>query len=104
MYSLPFSHIRTNLLIHQIRSERVFRPTRNICARMDEVSVLEDEHSARLGFNMELALQIVRMESCRSPTVGVLVEVEVQGVEGDFIAVGGHVGTIHVGCVVIGRV
>ena len=61
--------------------------------------MLEDEHAARLGCNIELALHIVRMESCRSPTVGVLVEVEVQGVEGDFFAVGGHVGTIHVGCV-----
>lgn len=62
--------------------------------------MLEDEHPAYLWVYIYRALHVVRVECSRSAFELVgrrwLVEIEVEGVEGDLFAVWSHVGAVVV--------
>ena len=89
-----------HLLIHEVRPQSQLDAACNIRARVQQVPVLEDEHPAYLGVNVKRALHVVRMKCRRSAFELVarcrLVEIQMQGVEGDFFAVRGHVAAVAV--------
>lgn len=89
---------------HQIRSQRQLYACLDISAGMVQSFMLEDEHAADFRHDVELARLIEGMEDGGAALelavggggVG-LVEVQVQGEEGDFFAVGSGVGAVHMG-------
>lgn len=69
---------------------------------MQQIAMLKEEDATELGQDVETAVHVVGMECCGAALEGVcfvgFVEVEVEGVEGEFEAGGGDVGAVLVGC------
>ena len=83
-------------LIHQIRTHCVLCPPCDVCTRVEEATVLEDEHPTWFGFDVELAVEVVRVESRGSSAAWVLIEIKMERVERDFFAVRRYIGAVLV--------
>ena len=83
-------------LIQQICTHCVLCPPYDVCTRVEEATMLKDEHPTWFGFDIELAVEVVRVESRGSSAAWVLIEIKMERVERDFFAVRSYIGAILV--------
>ena len=83
-------------LIHQVCPHCVLCPPCDVCTRVEEAAVLEDEHPTWFGFDVKTAVEVIRVESRGSSTAGVLIEVKMERIERDFFAIRSHIGAVLV--------
>lgn len=83
-------------LIHQICTHCVLCSLYDVCARVEEATVLEDEHPTWFGFDVKLAVEVVRVKSRGSSAAWILIEVKMERVERDFFAVRSYIGAVLV--------
>ena len=58
--------------------------------------MLENEHPTWFGFDVKLAVKVVRVESRSSSAAWVLIEIKMERVERDFFAVRSYIGAVLV--------